>query len=314
MDLLCSAMGVADLDALAHAAMEAGDGTGTDKRAMQIIAAKVSELEGDAKKEERRRNIERKERLVKRLAAEEAKAKADEAAAVWSDQELLLLGQAIKRFPGGTLNRWEKVSDYVNHGSKGSNRTQKECVNQTQTLGSSIGAKMGERFQAAASENFGQAAKKEKASAAALLGAATALGKAPPDKSSSAVAVAKQGGKLWSDAEQRAFEIALKAIPSSEKDARWTKVAGASAIIDRCLPEHKEPHTSIHRLARFISVVNRPQRTLFATAHMQQAGFRGRAPLECKKRFKYLAKMVKEKKAAAAAAAAAAAGVEEKKI
>ena len=43
-----------------------------------------------------------------------------------------------------------------------------------------------------------------------------------------------------------------------------------------------------------------------AAAHMAQAGFPGRAPLECKKRFKFLAKMVKEKKAAAAAAAAAA--------
>ena len=52
----------------------------------------------------------------------------------------------------------------------------------------------------------------------------------------------------------------------------------------------------------------KPHSDFVVVAHLSESGFLERPPAECKKRFKYLAKMVKEKKKAAAAAAAAAAG------
>lgn len=31
----------------------------------------------------------------------------------WTDEELVLLAKAVKKYPGGTANRWEKIADMV---------------------------------------------------------------------------------------------------------------------------------------------------------------------------------------------------------
>ena len=220
IDMVCAKLDTAAITALAEAIRSASE----EDEQKAILSAKVSECEGEAMKLERQRKLEAKQREEKRAAEVAARAAEEKKAAEFSDEELLLLGQALKRFPGGTLHRWAKVAEWVGHG-----RSTKEVIAQASALAQNIasGKSEAKSFQAAASQKFhakaagstpkgrqGGSASPRQHSAAALLGAAAASGH---DTTT---------GRPWLEEEQRAFEAALKKFPSSLKDKRWPQVAG----------------------------------------------------------------------------------------
>lgn len=196
------------------------------------LAAKLKEMEEAAVEEARRRSAQAKAREAKRIA--EAAARAE-----FSEEELRLLTQALKKFPGGTLNRWDKIADHVG------SRSATEVANQTKKMHEKF-AKGGGPSDAGAIQRAAATAALAKKNPNGAMSDAARLGAAAASQGS------PQSGKVWSENEQRALESGLKEFPSSLKDERWVKIA-----------------------------VKLP----------------GRSPEECKKRFKDLAKALKEKKA-----------------
>ena len=237
VEFACSMADARTLSVLVAAMEREG---GDEAAACSLLAAKVKSLEEAAVAEARRRSAEAAAREKKQLAEQAVKAE-------FSEDELRLLTQALKKFPGGTLNRFEKIAEHVSQLS-GTLRTATEVGNQTKKLhpgswkAGNVDAGAIQRAAAAAA-----LAKKSAATGAALSDAAR-LGAA------AAAAVADgPAPKPWSEVEQRALEVGLKEFPSSLKDERWVIIAGS--------------------------------------------GLQGRTPQECKKRFKVLAKALKEKKA-----------------
>lgn len=227
VEFVCSMGGSAVLNSLVEAMTGA-----PDEAAARVLATTVKEMEEAAVAEARRRSAEAKAREAKKLAEEAARSEFNEA-------ELRLLTQALKKFPGGTLNRWDKIADHVG------TRTATEVANQTKRMHDKFSKGNGPSDAGAIQRAAATAALVKKSghtssalSDAARLGAAAASG-APVSA-------------VWSEDEQRALESGLKEFPSSLKDERWVKIA---------------------------------------------ANLPGRSPEECKKRFKALAKAVKEKKA-----------------
>ena len=205
-----------------------------------VLAAKLKAMEEAAVAEARRRSAEAKAREAQRLA--EAASRSE-----FSEEELRLLTQGLKKFPGGTLNRWDKIAEHV-----GTDRSANEVANQTKKMHDKFAKGKGPSDAGAIQRAAATAAMAKKSSGgglsdAARLGAAAAAGVVTPPPAAAAAAE-----KPWSESEQRALEAGLKEFPSSLKDERWVKVAAK-------LP--------------------------------------GRSPEESKKRYKALAKAVKEKKA-----------------
>jgi hypothetical protein len=104
---------VADTEALTtlHAEMVRADSRGADRRVKgkvgrEVFLACVWKLEEEAVAAERARK-------AASAAADEKKRQQAAAKAVWADDEMLKLTQGLKRFPGGVLNRWEKIADHV---------------------------------------------------------------------------------------------------------------------------------------------------------------------------------------------------------
>lgn len=131
----------------------------------------------------------------------------------WSDKELVLLIQAIKLFPGGTIERWEKITAHINeHADSGTKiRTTKEVIKQSNELKKEVGKvpiSHGVEIKrsrddvliteqpSVRTEFDGPAAKTDKAEAE----------------------------KPWTKEEQAQLEAALKAIPASAEN-RWDKIA-----------------------------------------------------------------------------------------
>lgn len=62
----------------------------------------------------------------------EAKEKAE--ATPWTDKEKALLIQAVKMFPGGTINRWSRIAEHVNAHSGQEARPEKEVINEAKNI------------------------------------------------------------------------------------------------------------------------------------------------------------------------------------
>ena len=105
VDFVCSVADVKRLEAIVSEMRDA-DEKGNENGALAVLLSHVKLLEEAAMAEARRR-------AQKNQAAEAERLRANAAKAAWADDELLRLGQALKRFPGGSLSRWEKVADAV---------------------------------------------------------------------------------------------------------------------------------------------------------------------------------------------------------
>ena len=204
IDLLLSLAGQ-DMDDFTQQVIDAS-AEGGEAAAYKLIQEKVLTLEDDSKKEARRQKQEY-EAAEKQRREQEAK-KAAEAAerAIFTDEENLKLTQALKKFPGGTINRWEKISQYVG------TRTPKEVMAGTKELQRrvSLGAASGTAIQAAAARQFGTqvptapttASAAGEMSAAAKLGAAAAAGEISAAAKLGAAAAVGPQVVPWTEAEQ----------------------------------------------------------------------------------------------------------------
>lgn len=102
---------------------------GEEKAGLALLKATLEPLIDDAEKAKAAASLERAGRLKERREREAAEAVAKAEAAVWSGEELALLAQAIKRFPAGSVHRWQKVADWV-----GGTRTENDCVSQARVV------------------------------------------------------------------------------------------------------------------------------------------------------------------------------------
>jgi DnaJ homolog subfamily C member 2 len=201
IDLLLGLSGQ-DMDDFTQQVIDTGK-EGGEAAAYKLIQEKILTLEDDSKKEARRQKQEY-EAAEKERREQEAK-KAAEAAkrAVFTDEENLKLTQALKKFPGGTINRWEKISQHVG------TRTPKEVMAGTKELQRKValGATSGTAIQAAAAKQFGTRVPMSTAaagdmSAAAKLGAAAAAGEISAAAKLGADAAVAPQAVPWTEAEQ----------------------------------------------------------------------------------------------------------------
>ena len=58
----------------------------------------------------RQRKLEAAERARQRAEAEAARLEEERRKAIFTEEEQVKLAQAMKKFPPGTINRWEKIS------------------------------------------------------------------------------------------------------------------------------------------------------------------------------------------------------------
>jgi len=104
----------------------------------------------------------------------------------WTDEELKLLTGGIRRYPGGTVDRWAKIAKFL-----GTNRVEKEIISKVKDM-----AKMGRR-------------RKESSKNAA----------------SKARACGSSSEKSWSSEQQKALETALKGTKNIKGPERWDAIA-----------------------------------------------------------------------------------------
>ena len=190
VEFACSVADSAVLTALVSTMQRAGD----EKTARDELAAKVKSLEEEALAEARRRSEQAR-------AAEAARQEAASKRAAFSAEELRLLAQGLNKFPGGTMDRWEKIAFHVG-------RSVTEVSAQAKMINQKIAAGGG-RADAGAIQRA----------------AATAALKKKPSGAAAGAAEKEQEAVVWSESEQRTLESGLKAFPSAMKDERWAKIA-----------------------------------------------------------------------------------------
>lgn len=184
-------------------------------------------------------------------AAAEAEAKLEKSAE-WTPDEITLLGKALIRFPVGTANRWDAVSNFM-----GNKRTSKEIIArlkaikerdlsnknpETRELEDSfsrwqrtkkdvdVGSEKSERYEAPGTPSEKAAAKAAAAPAAAPETPAASPKKVAAATTSAAAAAAAAPTAAptddWTADQQKSLEAALKQFPSTLTD-RWDKIAEA---------------------------------------------------------------------------------------
>ncbi len=138
--------------------------------------------------------------------------------APWSPKEVTILIKAVKLLPGGTVDRWQKIAEYVNAHAGEENeddstresreRTADDCIKMTKQV--QQGASPTERTR------LQQIAQKPSAT--------VEIKETPSYRTDEG-----QETKEWTPAQQSALEMALKEYPASQfKDdpaARWDMVA-----------------------------------------------------------------------------------------
>eukprot|EP01127_Copromyxa_protea_P005311 TRINITY_DN15257_c0_g1_i1.p1 TRINITY_DN15257_c0_g1~~TRINITY_DN15257_c0_g1_i1.p1 ORF type:complete len:572 (-),score=174.04 TRINITY_DN15257_c0_g1_i1:108-1823(-) len=125
--------------------------------------------------------------------------------AVWTQEEIVLLTKAVVKFPGGTTERWEKISQFI-----GGKKTVKQIIARVR-----------------ASQHVAAAP----ASVAKPAATTAAPAKVAPVVDTSVDADDGHGdagdGGEWTADEQKLLEVALKAYPASLGKDRWTKISEA---------------------------------------------------------------------------------------
>ncbi|KAI8912077.1 hypothetical protein DFJ77DRAFT_87983 [Powellomyces hirtus] len=165
----------------------------------------------------------------------------------WSTKETATLIKAVKMFPGGTIDRWEKISEYVNeHGGEENEdssakaareRTPKEAISQSKVMQSAQAADR-ERLQAAVKKPVAKVEIAEKPSerieestTAAKATPATKPVTTPtaPVKDENVPTMMAPPNASWSTEQQLALEQAMRKYPATQfresPNERWEKIA-----------------------------------------------------------------------------------------
>ncbi|KAI9359274.1 hypothetical protein DFJ73DRAFT_817630 [Zopfochytrium polystomum] len=169
----------------------------------------------------------------------------------WTTKEVTTLIKAVKSFPGGTNNRWEKIAEYINlhgreEGGPAPERGPEECIKKSRELQDATLAERNAMQAAVATKKKEVEIKETPTSRAAAEAVAAAIANKPgqggskstpketkPSPSPSPAPsgfVIPEGDSSWSASQQAALEAALRKFPASQFTAapaeRWEKIAG----------------------------------------------------------------------------------------
>jgi len=165
--------------------------------AISTMRLQLEHLRRQKDEEERAKRLDALAREAKRKAEQEMRRVIRDTP--WTAAEVSSLAKAIKKYPGGTRDRWGVIADYVNHQCGHSAercRSKDECIAKA--------ARAGETDRKMA--DHGRTATDKVATPTPAEGATAADG--------------------WSPAQQVALETALATFPTSmDKKERWTKIA-----------------------------------------------------------------------------------------
>mmetsp|Transcript_10573 Transcript_10573/g.17253 ORF Transcript_10573/g.17253 Transcript_10573/m.17253 type:complete len:570 (+) Transcript_10573:45-1754(+) len=171
-----------------HILLAFNDGDGGPELLLKESAIVLEKQEEGRRLVEARLEEDRQKRLEK---------KREKQFAPWSADELSSLAKAMKKFPGGTRNRWMMVCKYLNT-IPGSTveRTQEDCIQQSKIMASDTEKRKDLGTSKAAFDQFQK--------------------KLAPSEA------------VWSNEQQAALEAALKKFPASmDKNERWKSIAAA---------------------------------------------------------------------------------------
>lgn len=132
----------------------------------------------------------------------------------WTPEELSLLSKGLSKFPGGTLNRWERLSQYVG------TRSDQEVLAQVNSMRPS-NLQKGKSKRTQGGKSVAKAAGKQD----------TKSGTSPGDHrtsngSGSTSTKSKVPNKMgFSATQQSELEKAMKKYSSEPADSKWTKIA-----------------------------------------------------------------------------------------
>ncbi|KAI0565093.1 Chaperone J-domain containing protein [Gracilaria domingensis] len=142
----------------------------------------------------------------------------------WTQDELSLLSKAVAKYPGGTVDRWSRIADFV--GTRSADEVLRK-VSENRLSKIRTNAPAGECRVSQQQSAFERFQEKKKGSQIS-----------PKGKPSSSTRVSQPPNKLHFTAKQQSmFETALKKHPGSDGEARWKKI---SATVGRTPEECKE--------------------------------------------------------------------------
>jgi DnaJ homolog subfamily C member 2 len=223
---LCSAMSLHDLnelndtleakltdDQLVAAAEE------IRQKAEQVQAQKEqSELSLRAEEEEKKSQELERNQSAKATNGDSEASPAQQPKQPWARDELSALAKAVKKYPAGSVNRWDTVAYFVNHTCKGSNRTKEECVDKynrvrtSSNLGGAPPASGVATTPTAAASSGGSAAN------------GTSSTPATPGALPNATAASPADG--WTAEQDQQLQSGLANFPASmDKNERWDAIA-----------------------------------------------------------------------------------------
>lgn len=164
----------------------------------------------------------------------------------WVHDELQLLIKAVNLFPAGTAQRWEVVANFINQHyqhSNGKRRTAKEVLGKAKDLNSSDFSKssLKEEANQKAYELFEMTRKNPNAVVESAETTREEASLIANDKSNGTLETSSSDSKIWTAAEQKLFEQALKTYPSSAAD-RWDKITECvpGRTKKECIGRYKE--------------------------------------------------------------------------
>jgi len=180
----------------------------SSKNASKLIAL----LEGKETNEEK--YFPEKTSFVEKIALEEAPYQ--ETLTSWTAEEIDLLINTVKQFPGGTVNRWEQITLSLNRQLVNTNKGQEWSVDQVIKMANEIKTKGMENVQDSSLKNTKRDPRVDQST---------------PTIASHYVEIVKKtdtsnaaNNTVWSADDQLALEKAMKSIPSDDPE-RWDKVA-----------------------------------------------------------------------------------------
>lgn len=197
-----------------------------DAHGLELFNAYVSKAAED--------EAARKSMSADQLAASKASAKKLEeerelaSAKPWTHEEESMLTKAVGRFPGGTVLRWEKITEMVNSITS---RHLKDVIRKAKLMETGAGTQHVDD-STAYQLYLAKMSEKKGGSAAAASSAASSSSSAPAPSANSDVFTAD---------EQSKFEAALKSVSKDASD-RWDQIAAkvGSKSKAQCMARYKE--------------------------------------------------------------------------
>lgn len=171
------------------------------------IQIKVERKEGlRRRKEQQSKTLERTDEelaaysatIIKHKGNEDIKTKLPISGGLWTDDDLIELTRLTKKYPGGTVDRWEIISEAMG-------RNVSEVTFMAYKLKDNVYQKPGE------TEKIMENINKE-------------ISKKIKTKAADSAALAEKG---WSQEQQKALEAAIQKYPKGGNEDRWMKIANS---------------------------------------------------------------------------------------